>query len=128
MNKALPILSILISLAALAMSLVNITKSPQAGPTPEEINKMISAELDARDRARIAAIAPKAKAIYRDMLTPDKFNAGTFTSGLDPILIVPVPHQSCRFKFVGSVFHRLNVQALSDNEIELRLMRDAPVS
>lgn len=78
MNKALPILSILISLAALAMSLVNMTKSPQAGPTPEEINKMISAELDARDRARIAVIAPKAKAIYRDMLTPDKFNADTF--------------------------------------------------
>lgn len=78
MNKILPLISIVFSLAALTMSIAAYSKISSSGPTQEEINKMIVAELDARDRARIAIITPKAKAIYRDMLGSDKFNPDTF--------------------------------------------------
>jgi hypothetical protein len=90
MNKALPVLSLLLSVAALATSLVTISRSSHAGPTPEEINKMIAAEIDARERARIAALAPKAKAVYRDMLPPDRFNAESFAPTTYEELFAPL--------------------------------------
>lgn len=79
MNRTLSIISTIISFAALGVSIFNYSSASSSGATKEEINTMIVAELDARDRARIALIAPKAKAIYRDMLSPDRFNPDTFT-------------------------------------------------
>lgn len=78
MNRVLSIASIIISLAALALSIATYTSATRQGPTQEEMNRMIVAELDARDRARIAVLAPKAKAIYSDMLTPEMFDSDSF--------------------------------------------------
>lgn len=78
MNRILSILSVVISLTALGLSIYTFSRLSPEQPSQNEIKVLIQAELDARDRARIAVVAPKAKRIYTDMLGP-KFDSDSFT-------------------------------------------------
>ena len=91
MNRALTIVSLVLSIAALVIAIFAWLR-PALKPEPAQVRLIVDAELQRREHELVTAWAPKFRTIYKDMLGENEklderqLNPKTFADLFSPLL------------------------------------------